>query len=71
MPRAAREKMARGVIGAEVFQEKIEKKVMEVRRPKRGRPKNILHLFVIDNESKNHPQDSSHLWKTSIPLGKT
>ena len=32
-----RERMARGVIGAEIFQEKIEKRVMEVRRPKRGR----------------------------------
>ena len=34
-----RERMARGVIGAEIFQEKIEKRVMEVRRPKRGRPR--------------------------------
>ena len=34
-----REKMARGVIGAEIYQEKIEKRVMEARRPKRGRPK--------------------------------
>jgi hypothetical protein len=32
-----RERMARGVIGAEIFQEKIEKRVTEVRRPKRGR----------------------------------
>jgi hypothetical protein len=32
-----REKMARGVIGAEIFQEKIEKRVTEVRRPKRSR----------------------------------
>jgi hypothetical protein len=34
-----REKMARGVIGAEIFQEKIEKRVMEARRPKGGRPR--------------------------------
>jgi putative transposase len=34
-----REKMGRGVIGAEVFQEKIEKRVMEARRPRRGRPR--------------------------------
>jgi len=34
-----RERMARGVIRAELFQEKIEKRVMEVRRPKRGRPR--------------------------------
>ena len=34
-----REKMARGVIGAEIYQEKIEKRVMENWRPKRGRPK--------------------------------
>jgi hypothetical protein len=34
-----REKMARGVIGAEIYQEKIEKRVMEARRPKRGRPR--------------------------------
>jgi REP element-mobilizing transposase RayT len=34
-----RERMARGVIGAEVFQEKIEKRVVETRRPKRGRPR--------------------------------
>jgi len=34
-----RERMARGVIGAETFQEKIEKRVMEVRRPKRGKPR--------------------------------
>ena len=33
-----REKTARGLIGAEKFQEKIEMRVMEVRRPKRGRP---------------------------------
>jgi hypothetical protein len=31
--------MARGVIGAEILQEKIEKRVMEGRRPKRGRPR--------------------------------
>jgi hypothetical protein len=31
--------MARGVIGGEIFQEKIEKRVMEIRRPKRGRPR--------------------------------
>jgi putative transposase len=37
--REIRERMARGVIGAELFQEKIEKRVMEVRRPKRGRPR--------------------------------
>jgi len=34
-----REKTARGLIGAEKFQEKIEKRIMEVRRPKRGRPR--------------------------------
>jgi len=34
-----REKMTRGVIGAEIFQEKIEKRLMELRRPKRGRPR--------------------------------
>jgi hypothetical protein len=34
-----RERMARGVIGAEIFQQKIEKRVMEFRRPKRGRPR--------------------------------
>jgi len=34
-----REKTAGGLIGAEIFQEKIEKRVMEVRRPKRGRPR--------------------------------
>jgi putative transposase len=34
-----REKMGRGVIGADIFQEKIEKRVMEVRRSKRGRPR--------------------------------
>jgi putative transposase len=34
-----REKMARGVIGAEIYQEKIEKRVMEARRARRGRPR--------------------------------
>jgi len=34
-----RERMARGVFGAEIFQEKTEKRVMEVRRPKRRRPR--------------------------------
>ena len=34
-----KEKMARGVIGAEIYQEKVEKRVMEARRPKRGRPR--------------------------------
>ena len=34
-----RERMARGVIGAELFQQKIEKRAMEFRRPKRGRPR--------------------------------
>jgi hypothetical protein len=31
--------MARGVVGAKIFQEKIEKRVMEIRWPKRGRPR--------------------------------
>ena len=31
--------MARGVVGGEIYQERIEKSVMEVRRPKRGRPR--------------------------------
>jgi hypothetical protein len=31
--------MTRRVIGVEIFQENIEKRVMEVRRPKRGRPR--------------------------------
>ena len=34
-----REKMARGVIGAERYQENIAKRVMEARRPRRGRPR--------------------------------
>ena len=34
-----REKMARGVIGAEIYQDKIEKRMMEARRPKKGRPR--------------------------------
>jgi hypothetical protein len=34
-----RERMARGVIGGEIFQEKIEKRAMEIRRPNRGRPR--------------------------------
>jgi hypothetical protein len=34
-----RERMARGIIGVEIFQEKIEKRVMEVWKPKRGRPR--------------------------------
>ena len=34
-----REKMAKGVIGAEIYQEKIEKKVMESRRARRDRPR--------------------------------
>ncbi|MBM4276532.1 MAG: transposase [Deltaproteobacteria bacterium] len=37
--REIRERMARGVIGAEVFQQHIEKRVMEFSRPKRGRPR--------------------------------
>jgi hypothetical protein len=34
-----RESMVRGVIGAEIYQEQIEKRVMEARRPRRGRPR--------------------------------
>ena len=34
-----RERMAKGVIGAEIFQEKIEKRVTDARRPKRDRPR--------------------------------
>jgi hypothetical protein len=34
-----REKMARGVIGAEIYQKKIDKRVMEARWPKRGNPR--------------------------------
>ena len=34
-----REKTGGGVIGIEQYQEKIEKRVMEARRPRRGRPK--------------------------------
>jgi len=33
------EKMARGVIGGEIYQERIEKRVTEIRKPKRGRPR--------------------------------
>jgi putative transposase len=33
-----REKMAKGVIGAVGFQEQIDKKVIEIKRPRRGRP---------------------------------
>jgi hypothetical protein len=31
--------MGRGVIGEEIYQEKIEKRVVEIRRRKRGRPR--------------------------------
>lgn len=34
-----RQRMARGVIGAEIFQERIQKRALEFRRPKRGRPR--------------------------------
>jgi hypothetical protein len=34
-----RERMARGVIGAEIFQQKIEKRAIEFRRPKGGTPR--------------------------------
>jgi hypothetical protein len=34
-----RERMAKGVIGAEIFQQNIEKRARKLRRPKRGRPR--------------------------------
>jgi len=34
-----REKMAKGIIGALWFQEQMDKKVIEVKRPGRGRPR--------------------------------
>jgi len=40
-----REKMARGEVGVEIYQEKMEKRVMEARRPKRGRPKKIICIY--------------------------
>jgi len=33
------EKMAKGAIGAAGFQEQMEKKSIEIKRPRRGRPK--------------------------------
>ncbi len=37
--REIRERMAKGVIGAEIFQQNIERRARELRRPKRGRPR--------------------------------
>ena len=34
-----REKMAKGIIGTVEFQERMNKKVIEIRRPRRGRPR--------------------------------
>jgi len=34
-----REKMGRGIIGAVRFQEQMGKKVIEIKRPRRGRPR--------------------------------
>jgi len=34
-----REKMGRGIIGAEVFREEVGKKMIEAKRPRRGRPR--------------------------------
>ena len=41
--------MARGVIGAEIYQERIEKRVTEARRLKRGRPKQLSVSICFDN----------------------
>ena len=65
--------MAGGVIGAEIFQEKIEKKVTEVWRCKRGRPEEYdMYLLVINNEYESHPQDSliNGGLNFDCPLGK-
>jgi hypothetical protein len=34
-----REKMAKGAIGAAGFREQMDKKAVEIKRPRRGRPK--------------------------------
>jgi hypothetical protein len=34
-----REKMAKGAIGAVGFQEQMDKKAIEIKRPRRGRPR--------------------------------
>jgi hypothetical protein len=34
-----REKMAKGAIGAAGFREQMDKKVIEIKRPRRGRPR--------------------------------
>jgi hypothetical protein len=34
-----REKMAKGAIGAAGFQEQMDKRVIEMKRPRRGRPR--------------------------------
>jgi len=39
--------MGEGVIGVEGFREKIERRVIDARRPRREDPKNSLYLFVI------------------------
>ena len=34
-----REKMGRGIIGAERFQREMDRKMIEIKRPRRGRPR--------------------------------
>jgi hypothetical protein len=43
-----REKMARGVIGAEIFQEKIEKRLIDFGGPREAGQENSLYLFFIN-----------------------
>jgi hypothetical protein len=50
-----REKVANGAIGAAGFQEQMDKKVIEIKRPEGVGQKNSLYQFDISKQYENRP----------------
>jgi len=45
-----REKMAKGAIGAAGFREQMDKKAIEIKRPRKGSQENSLYQFDISKQ---------------------
>ena len=50
-----REKMGKGVIGVAGFQEQMDKKAIEIKRPEGEGQKNSLYQFDISKQYENRP----------------
>ena len=48
--------MAKGAIGVAEFQEQMDKKAIEIKRPRREGQENNLYQFDISKQYENRPQ---------------